>query len=77
MSERDKIRTTDDLTEDDVAAVDAERGTASPRDVGDEPGALDRRLRDGDAGTGDMLGGLGAGAGDRIGGPDATGSTQG
>ena len=36
------------------------------RSVGTPP---DRRLRDGAAGAGDMLGGLGAGAGDRLG-PD-------
>ena len=38
-----------------------------PRHPAADP--LDRRSRDGDAGAGDMLGGLGAGAGDRLG-PD-------
>jgi hypothetical protein len=39
-------------------------------DAGAPAGLTDRLARDGEAGRGDMLGGLGAGAGDRLG-PDA------
>ncbi len=43
------------------------QSSADQPDLADE--AIDRRGRDGDAGAGDMLGGFGAGAGDRLG-PD-------
>jgi hypothetical protein len=48
-----------------------ERDCDRPSDPDDANGSPpDRRVRDGVVGAGDMLGGLGAGAGDRLG-PDA------
>ena len=43
--------------------------TMQPNRIAPEGGGSDRRARDGAAGAGDMLGGMGAGAGDRLG-PD-------
>ena len=57
---RRRVAATDERDRDPLLDLDDPKGTPP-----------ERRLRDGEAGAGDMLGGLGAGAGDRLG-PEPT-----